>query len=278
MNFINQAMNLFTTPVEVPNPVSACDVLSPNSEWNTSNVVVHAIDLPWEASKRFCIVLDNILTPQECSNLISLSERVGYSGAQVNVGGGRQELMTDVRNNDRSIIDNPEITEQIWQRVLIALRNKNQDILNDLIRSPWVAARRGQPGMTCHAVGLNERMRFLRYDPDTYFVSHCDGSYVRGPEAGEERRGETSNVTFQLYLNEGFGGGATRFLSMDSSMVDTHHYDVIPKTGSVLLFQHNCFHEGSMVTSGRKYAVRTDVMYTNKGPGFEYANGFLKLV
>lgn len=33
-------------------------------------------------------------------------------------------------------------------------------------------------------------------------------------------------------------------------------------TGSVLVFQHNIFHEGSVLVKGRKYAMRTDVMFT----------------
>jgi hypothetical protein len=38
--------------------------------------------------------------------------------------------------------------------------------------------------------------------------------------------------------------------------------DVVPKTGSVLLFQHPLLHSGETVVRGRKYALRTDVMYS----------------
>ena len=34
-----------------------------------------------------------------------------------------------------------------------------------------------------------------------------------------------------------------------------------PKVGLALLFVHNIEHEGSLLEEGRKYAVRTDVMY-----------------
>lgn len=34
---------------------------------------------------------------------INMTEKVGYVPALVNVGGGRQKLMPDVRNNDRCI-------------------------------------------------------------------------------------------------------------------------------------------------------------------------------
>ena len=43
--------------------------------------------------------------------------------------------------------------------------------------------------------------------------------------------------------------------------------DIRPRTGSVLLFEHNLLHEGAILREGRKYAIQTDVMYTEKGAG-----------
>ena len=63
-------------------------------------------------------------------------------------------------------------------------------------------------------VGLNERMRVLRYQPRQYFAGHFDGSYERrggNDSGGDERKGERSFITCQLYLNEEMEGGATRF-------------------------------------------------------------------
>jgi hypothetical protein len=56
-----------------------------------------------------------------------------------------------------------------------------------------------------------------------------------------------------VYLNDGFGGGATKFLD--------YEIDVVPKAGMALLFQHRILHEGAIVTSGVKYVLRSDVMY-----------------
>ena len=33
------------------------------------------------------------------------------------------------------------------------------------------------------------------------------------------------------------------------------------KTGSVLIFQHDILHEGSLLHEGTKYVVRSDIMY-----------------
>ena len=56
-------------------------------------------------------------------------------------------------------------------------------------------------------------------------------------------------------------GGATTFMGMDEeSNVAVH-----PKIGLALLFVHDIEHEGSLLVEGRKYAVRTDVMYEELG-------------
>jgi len=58
------------------------------SAWNPNQVTMKRIDLSgWEGSEKFCVVLDNVLTPEECKNLIDRTERKGYEAAMVNVGG-----------------------------------------------------------------------------------------------------------------------------------------------------------------------------------------------
>ena len=53
-------------------------------------------------------------------------------------------------------------------------------------------------------------------------------------------------------------GGATRFLSRDRKRA----YDVDPRAGTALLFQHDgLLHEGARVEAGVKYAVRMDILY-----------------
>lgn len=233
---------------------------SPDPEWDPAHVEISCIDVSkWERANKYVKVLSNVLTKTECADLIRQSEATGYEQAKVNVG-YREILMPDVRNNDRCIIDSPLTMEFIWQR-LVTLCG---DDLN-LLQASFLGKRGNSK--VFHAVGLNERMRLLRYDPGTYFAPHNDGSYQRGYSAGE-RAGEQSFVTFQLYLNEGFDGGATNLLS---GRRDGEGFAVIPRTGSVLLFQHDVYHEGAILNEGRKYALRTDVMYTTRGPGFEYA-------
>lgn len=101
-----------------------------------------------------------------------------------------------------------------------------------------------------------------------YFRPHCDGSYET-PD-----RKERTYFTLHLYLNnastytvrherakapnEALIGGATTFHSYDMK----RQYDVLPKAGRVLLFQHrDLLHSGDDVLRGTKYTMRTDLLY-----------------
>ena len=57
-----------------------------------------------------------------------------------------------------------------------------------------------------------------------------------------------------VYLNEGFGGGATEF---DDRSVE-------PQTGQALVFEHRLRHQGAEVTRGTKYVLRSDIMFERR--------------
>jgi hypothetical protein len=44
-------------------------------------------------------------------------------------------------------------------------------------------------------------------------------------------------------------------------------FTVVPRKGSALFFYHHLDHRGDEVTSGRKYVLRSDVMYAPPAPG-----------
>ena len=45
--------------------------------------------------------------------------------------------------------------------------------------------------------------------------------------------------------------------------LDDEVTSVVPCCGDALVFSHELLHKGAVITAGRKYAVRTDVMYEN---------------
>jgi hypothetical protein len=92
--------------------------------------------------------------------------------------------------------------------------------------------------------GFNERLRFYRYGPGEYFKWHKDGTFSRSDR-------EESLLTFMIYLNADFEGGATQF-----------KWETIqPEQGMALVFPHRHTHQGSAIVAGTKYVLRTDVMY-----------------
>ena len=142
--------------------------------------------------------------------------------------------MPEFRNCKRMMIDNFDMANCLWAR------------LHQCI--PTYFGQRKK-------VAFNERLRFLKYKSGEFFAPHYDGSFYR------KETGEISKITFLLYLNESFKGGQTKLLHPHD--MNTWHAPKI-ETGMVLMFQHDCFHEGCILAEGTKYIVRTDVMYTKK--------------
>jgi predicted 2-oxoglutarate/Fe(II)-dependent dioxygenase YbiX len=180
----------------------------------------------YDHSAPLAFTVDGVMTDAECAALVAEIDRRGPTAAPVTTSRG-MVMMPDVRNNERVILDDDVLAKRLWARVAGAMPER-------------LFARR--------PVGANERFRCYRYQPGQQFAMHRDGAFRRS-----ER--EKSELTFMVYLNEGFGGGGTKFYDEDVTAV--------PKTGTALFFQHRLLHEGSVVTSGVKYVLRSDVMFSD---------------
>jgi prolyl 4-hydroxylase len=169
--------------------------------------------------------VDNVVDAEFCQRLRNRIDDMNPEVAPITTARG-PVMNTRIRNNERVMFDDVELAADLYQRLLHAIPAR---IAN----------------MTRHS--NNERFRGYRYQPGQRFAPHFDGCYARSEN-------ESSVLTLLVYLNEQYTGGATRFC----------HYDVevVPKTGLVCLFQHHLLHEGAEITSGTKYVLRTDVMYS----------------
>ncbi len=167
--------------------------------------------------------LDEALTQAECRSLIAETEAIGYQAAPITTAFG-PVLNTEVRDNTRVRVDDEARAEWLWERVAAHIPPEIDG---------W------------EVVGLNERFRFYRYEPNQYFRWHYDGHYQRSS-------GERSLLTLLVYLNEDMEGGATQFDMLGS---------VYPEEGLALVFEHRILHQGNVVLEGTKYVMRTDVMY-----------------
>lgn len=163
---------------------------------------------------------------------MDFAEGRAFEEAAINSGAG-QIIAKDVRNNDRLLFDDEQLAAQWWHRV-----------------EPFVPPTFGR----WRACGLNERFRCYRYGPGQRFVQHYDGSYQRSKD-------ENSWLTLMAYLNDDFTGGTTRFDLANRA----EPLIVTPRSGTALVFMHHRLHSGDEVSAGRKYVLRTDVMYRRDG-------------
>lgn len=166
-----------------------------------------------------------LLDGPTCAAIIADAEARGFEDAPINLPGGAA-LRPEVRNNRRVMFDDPERAAALFAR------------LRPYLPDPVGA---GQP------VGLNERFRIYRYTAGQQFDWHRDGWYARHP-------GERSRLTVLFYLNADYAGGRTEFEGIT----------VEPGLGDALLFAHPMVHRGAPVESGRKYVLRSDVMYRDR--------------
>ncbi|MFZ5893349.1 MAG: 2OG-Fe(II) oxygenase [Myxococcota bacterium] len=168
----------------------------------------------------------NVLAEVECTEWIRTTETRGFSSAPITTAYGFV-MAPSVRNNTRVIIDDRERAAALWKRLSAFVP---QTLENHSV------------------VGLNERFRVYRYDPGQYFRWHSDGPFVRNPR-------EQSLLTLMVYLSDDFTGGSTDFDTRRDAL------RVTPQAGMALVFEHPLRHQGAPVTAGRKYVLRTDVMY-----------------
>lgn len=174
-----------------------------------------------------------VLALDECRALIERAESIGFAAASVRTHSG-PKMMTHIRNNDRVTLDDADLAYLMWSRIssLLPMLDHQQPL------------------------GVDHRLRFYRYEPGQEFKRHKDGSVTN-------KGGHVSKLSYLIYLNSDFEGGATTFRdyvgSGDSRQKIEH--TITPDTGAALLFRHERWHEGSELKTGRKYVLRSDVFY-----------------
>ena len=117
--------------------------------------------------KSYAIVLDNVLSKEECAAFIEAAEATTqgkWDPAMVNIGGGRQVLAPETRSCGRIIWDSQEVADRLWSRV--------ESLLPELaLLEEWysVTGRGKSSRFRWEFSRLNERMRILKYQDGDYF-------------------------------------------------------------------------------------------------------------
>ncbi|ORY69140.1 hypothetical protein BCR35DRAFT_354690 [Leucosporidium creatinivorum] len=198
----------------------------------------------------FAMILDSLFTPAELASFLAAAESSSpWEPARVNATADESYLMPDYRNGERIILDDAELSARIFERI--------RPHLKELEETSW-----GRDSLW-RMVGMNERLRFLRYPVGGFFRPHYDGAYYR------DESDQRTFLTIQLYLPsssdgspesmQASKGGATRFF-FGRSVAD--YMDVEPIPGRVLIFQHSSLkHSGEEVEEGVKCTMRSDVLF-----------------
>jgi len=213
--------------------------LSPNTI--SHEVPMHISPPMLEDVGKICFLVADVLTEDECQSLIASCDVSGWHPAALEYGLGSGDLAGEsivqvgLRDSDRCILHDRNLAATVWDRL-------NTMIPQDAF-SPLGPRR------------VNSCFRCLRYtDGQAGFAKHVDGSSVID--------GEISRVTVQLYLNDGFLGGATRLCHVSDAEDALHGVDVLPRRGMAFVFDQRIIHKGCPVQRGVKYTARTEIMYS----------------
>jgi len=175
---------------------------------------------------------------------------------------------------DRLSVRAPALSELMWSRLANV-----RDLLRVHMREDGGQSPEGAEAVgTCPAEirlpygkegvwrpkHLNEVLRFCRYTPGGFFRAHCDS----GLQVSSE---EESLYTVMVYLDNGFDGGATRFLEPDTPLGDTIKSNApdsqvistvrAPVGSCIVFYMPGLLHEGEELISGVKHILRTDMLF-----------------
>ncbi|QWT19357.1 2OG-Fe(II) oxygenase [Bacillus sp. NP157] len=204
-----------------------------------------AIEHPLPRSLGACAVIHGFLSPAECDALVARAEARGFESAE-------RDYPPSYRNNDRQVIDDPELAAWLMRRLAELADGAIEPMLPQDIRDNW------------RLKGINERLRLCRYRPGQQFRIHQDGVHHRG-------HGCRSMLTFMVYLTDGdaFEGGDTLFYAAGPSNGQDVVARLRPRIGSLILFDHGIWHAGEALTRGVKHVLRSDLLFERAGASGE---------
>lgn len=250
--------------------------------------IVRRVDVPGVPG---AFVLTNVLSHSECDHLVQLTTALGYDAdepldederaalelSKARTRGGFAALADSSDDEDEPVPAKKPKSFGERSKTVVWLAEDLNDALFARLQPhlpPVVddcSDARGKPRGTGTLAGLNARWRCYRYDAGGTYRPHVDGAW---PGSGVSASGKyvydtfgdrLSKLTCLVYLNDDFDGGATAFYSADDAGVLAVQ-GVAPRAGSVLFFPHgdaqgSLVHEGSCVTKGGKFVIRTEVLY-----------------
>eukprot|EP01139_Manchomonas_bermudensis_P023884 Amastigsp_a841700_941.p1 type:complete len:267 gc:universal Amastigsp_a841700_941:975-175(-) len=150
----------------------------------------------------------------------------------------------------RTIFKDAVVAAQLWHRVRPFVPSRVVTVSKGL-KQVW------------EAIGLSDRLKFVQYQAGQDFPAHVDGAKV---EADDVR----SQISVLFYLDS-TDGGQLQFLQAPNSDLGmgaaskaepTFITEITPERGMCMWFSHKPYlHQSAPVIKGRKFCIRTDVMF-----------------
>ncbi|KAL0486815.1 hypothetical protein AKO1_001153, partial [Acrasis kona] len=197
-----------------------------------------------------CYHFKNVLKADECDYYIKSTEELGYESLE-------KEYPQEYRNNDRVLVRSFALAEELYKKTFQKHLSNTFDFQHSSVK-PFGVATEGIWVPT----GINEVIKFTRYNPGEKFSPHMDNCFVKSDD-------ERSIFTMIIYLNDNYEGGNTVFynrptdgvLPYSGELELSYPHPIVPTKGGVLIFNHDVLHEGLKITKGTKYIIRCEIMF-----------------
>jgi hypothetical protein len=205
--------------------------------------------IPIVGEPKFCAMIYNVLTPEECTALIRRAKAEQFEELSYYRRGSMGGTPSNISCCKRCRLGDSDLAVSLLQKILLAL--KGTPLEQAFQRRPSSEGDDDEDEDEGHAravlTRISEPFNVIRYDVGEFFAPHRDTTFRTGTEV--------SRLTLQVFLNEKFNGGTT------SIRQGKEYYDIKAKVGSVLLFDQDLRREECYVVSGKKYVLRADIMY-----------------
>ncbi|KAG6844760.1 hypothetical protein H0H87_003983 [Tephrocybe sp. NHM501043] len=197
-------------------------------------------------------IINDVFEMAECSALVIAAEKVGLIPDEPTAGSATQ--LASVLAHNLIWLADTDFLGILYSRIVQHLPQK---VHGGAVK------------------GINARFRLYRYRPGALYRPHIDGAWpasalneTTSPPSYTYDSDPTvySRLTLLIYLNDDFDGGCTTFFLPSSTHGILEARPVKPRAGTVCVFPHGAakgslLHEGSGVTDGAKYVIRTEILY-----------------
>lgn len=202
-------------------------------------------------SDKNIFTIDNLLTGDECNQIIENSNKYDFSTLD--------SYSKTVRDSTRLCIFDNKLSLALWNRIKDNNFGEN---------SPFGFSAKGK----WEPAGINNCLRLSKYiGPSNGFKYHFDSQYCYNFDT-------RSIFSLVIYLNDNFKDGQTILyqhpnpinvggLTVDEEIklnggIDAYEKLIIePNIGKCLIFPHNTLHASNNIVDGTKIIIRTDIIY-----------------